>query len=39
MNGFEYILTKQLSWADRNNVRLLGSEITIGRPAYTENLR
>jgi hypothetical protein len=38
MNGFEYILTKQVSWADRNNVRLLGSEITKGRLAYTENL-
>jgi hypothetical protein len=38
MNGFEYILTKQVSWADRNNVRLVGSEITKGRLAYTENL-
>jgi hypothetical protein len=38
MNGFEYILTKQISWADRNNVRLVGSEITKGRLAYTESL-
>ena len=38
MNGFEYILTKQVSWADRNNVRLVGSEITKGRLAYTESL-
>lgn len=38
MNGFEYILTKQTSWADRNNVRLVGSEITKGRLAYTESL-
>jgi hypothetical protein len=38
MNGFEYILTKQVSWADRNNVRLVGSEITKGRLTYTENL-
>jgi hypothetical protein len=38
MNGFEYILTKQISWADRNKVRLVGSEITKGRLAYTENL-
>lgn len=38
MNGFDYILTKQISWADRNNVRLVGSEITKGRLAYTENL-
>lgn len=37
MNGFEYILTKQISWADRNNVRLVGSEITKGRLAYTES--
>jgi len=38
MNGFEYILAKQISWADRNNVRLVGSEITKGSLAYTENL-
>lgn len=38
MNGFEYILTKQISWADRNSVRLVGSKIIKGRPAYTENL-
>ncbi len=38
MNGFEYILTKQISWAERNNVRLVGSEITKGKLAYTENL-
>jgi hypothetical protein len=38
MNGFEYILTKQISWADRNNVGLVGSEITKGRLAYTEDL-
>ncbi len=38
MNGFEYILTKQISWADRNNIRLVGSEITKGRRAYTESL-
>jgi len=38
MNGFEYILTKQISWADRNNIRLVGSKITKGRLAYTENL-
>lgn len=38
MNGFEYILTKQTSWADRNNIKLVGSERTKGRLAYTENL-
>jgi len=38
MNGVEYILTKQISWADRNNVKLIGSRITKGRLAYTENL-
>jgi hypothetical protein len=38
MNGFEYLLTKQISWADRNNVRLVGSEITKGRLAYTESV-
>ncbi|MFC2106872.1 hypothetical protein ACFLRY_00905 [Bacteroidota bacterium] len=38
MNGLEYILTKQISWADRNNVRLVGSEIAKGRLAYTVNV-
>lgn len=38
MNGFEYIFTKQKSWADRNNIKLVGSKITEGRHAYTEDL-
>ena len=38
MNGFEYILTKQISWADRNKIRLVGSKVTKGRPTYTKNL-
>jgi hypothetical protein len=38
MKEFEYILAKQISWADRNNVKLIGSERTKGRQAYTENL-
>jgi hypothetical protein len=39
MNGFEYILEKQISWADRNKIKLVGSEKERGRPAYTEKLK
>lgn len=38
MNGFKYILTKQISWAKRNKIKLVGSEITNGRHAYTETI-
>lgn len=38
MNGFNYILTKQIAWADRNKIELVGSEITKGRQAYTKTL-
>lgn len=38
MNGFEYILTKQISWANRNNIKLIGSKITNGKLAYTESI-
>jgi hypothetical protein len=38
MNGFDYILTKQIAWADRNKIQLIGSEITKGRQAYTKTL-
>lgn len=38
MNGFDYILIKQISWAGRNGVKLVGSAITKGRLAYTESL-
>ena len=38
MNEYEYILTKQISWAQRNNIKLVGSKITKGRRAYTEDL-
>lgn len=38
MNGFDYILTKQIAWANRNKIKLVGSEITKGRQAYTKTL-
>ncbi len=38
MRGYEYILTKQINWAKRNNIKLIGSKITKGKLAYTENL-
>ena len=38
MNGFDYILTKQIAWANKNKIKLVGSEITKGRKAYTTTL-
>ena len=38
MKGFDYILTKQIAWANRNKIQLVGSEITKGRQAYTKIL-
>lgn len=38
MNGFNYILKKQIIWAYRNKIKLVGSEITKGRQAYTTSL-
>jgi hypothetical protein len=38
MNGFDYILSKQVAWANRNKIKLVGSEITKGRQAYTKTL-
>lgn len=38
MNGFEYIVNKQIAWANRNKFKLVGSKITKGRQAYTQTL-
>ena len=38
MTGFNYILTKQISWANRNNLELVGSKKNKGRKSYTINL-
>ena len=38
MNAHNYILYKQIQWAHRNNITLIGSKITRGRKAYTQNL-
>jgi hypothetical protein len=38
MNAHDYILYKQIQWAHRNNITLIGSKITRGRKAYTQNL-
>ena len=38
MTGFEYILGKQIAWAQNRGLKLLGSKITRGRPAYTSRL-
>ena len=38
MNGFDYILNKQIAWANRNKIILVGSMITKGRQTYTQTL-
>lgn len=38
MNGFNYIISKQLNWARRNNIQLVGSKITKGKKNYTTAL-
>ena len=37
MNAHEYILSKQIQWAHNNNIKLIGSKNTRGRPAYTRS--
>lgn len=38
MNGYEYILSKQTSWAFNSGITLVGSKGKRGRPAYTYKL-
>ena len=38
MNGYQYILTKQIEWAKNRGLNLVGSKISRGRPVYTTNL-
>ena len=38
MNAREYILSKQIQWAHRNNIVLIGSKNNKGRKAYTQKL-
>ncbi len=38
MNAFEYILLKQIAWARNNNIKLIGSKVDRGRPAYVQRL-
>jgi hypothetical protein len=38
MNGSDYIKEKQIYWAKRNGLNLLGSIIDKGLPIYTETL-
>jgi len=38
MNPREYILSKQIQWAYRNNIMLIGSRGNRGRKAYTQKL-
>ena len=36
MNAHDYILSKQIQWAYRNNIMLIGSKVNRGRKAYTQ---
>jgi len=38
MNAHGYILSKQIQWAYRNNIVLIGSKVNRGRKAYTQKL-
>jgi len=38
MNSFEYIFSKQVSWAQNQGMDLIGSKGLRGRPAYTNTL-
>jgi hypothetical protein len=38
MNAYEYILSKQIQWAQNNNIQLTGSKGIRGRRAYTRKL-
>jgi len=38
MNGYEYIVSKQIQWALNRNIALTGSKGIRGRKAYTSNL-
>ena len=38
MNAHDYILSKQIQWAHRNNIILIGSKDNRGRKAYTQKL-
>ena len=38
MKPYDYILTKQIQWANRSNIKLIGSKGNRGRLAYTKKL-
>jgi len=38
MKAFDYIISKQIQWAHRNNITLIGSKSGRGRKAYTQKL-
>ncbi len=38
MNGYNYIISKQIQWARNHEIALIGSKGEQGRPAYTQNL-
>jgi hypothetical protein len=38
MNGYDYILAKQIAWATNRGIPLVGSKVARGRPAYARSL-
>jgi hypothetical protein len=38
MTGYKFILTKQTAWAKNRGIKLIGSKMERGKPAYTSSL-
>lgn len=38
MNGYQYIMAKQIAWAFNSGIDLIGSKGSRGKPAYTQDL-
>ena len=38
LSGYEYIISKQIQWAQNHNIPLIGSRGKRGRPTYTLDL-
>ena len=39
MNGYNFIINKQINWAKNNDIELIGKKIDRGRKSYTKDLK
>jgi len=39
MNGYNFIINKQINWAKNNDIELIAEKIDIGRKSYTKDLK